>query len=87
MFKSYGDDVDFTYLKSFGRVKVTYPTSEQAELAQSNLNNHEFQGTSLRTKPVKVSWYKYVLKLTLDHRYYRLYLDHMIVNILCMYWL
>ena len=35
-------------------MKVTYPTVEQAELARSNLNNHEFQGTSLRTKPVKV---------------------------------
>ena len=35
-------------------MKVTYPTYEQSELARSNLNNHEFQGTSLKTKPVKV---------------------------------
>jgi hypothetical protein len=35
-------------------VKVSYPTLEQAELARSNLNNHEFQGTNIKTKPVKV---------------------------------
>lgn len=54
MFKTYGDDVEFCYLRSFGRVKVSYPTLEQAELARSNLNNHEFQGTNIKTKPVKV---------------------------------
>ena len=33
---------------------MSYPTLEQAELARSNLNNHEFQGTNIKTKPVKV---------------------------------
>ena len=54
MFRSYGNDVNFVYLKSFGRVSVTYPTLEQARLAQSNLHNHEFQGTSLKLQQQKV---------------------------------
>ena len=67
MFKTYGDDVEFCYLRSFGRVKVTYPTLEQAELARSNLNNHEFQGTNIKTKPVKVEIYT-ILPYT-EHMY------------------
>jgi len=54
VFRTYSEDVKFNYLKSFGRVSVTYPSPEQAELAQSNLNNLEFQGASLKMRPVKV---------------------------------
>jgi len=54
VFRAYGEDVTFKYLRSFGRVNVTYPSHEQAELAQANLHNQEFQGTSLKMRPVKV---------------------------------
>ena len=57
VFRTYGEDVKFNYLRSFGRVSVTYPSPEQAELAQSNLNNLEFQGASLKMRPVKVRLY------------------------------
>ena len=57
MFRTYSEDVKFNYLKSFGRVSVTYPSPEQAELAQSNLNNLEFQGASLKMRPVKVKFH------------------------------
>ena len=44
----------FSYLRSFGLVKVVYLTREQAALAQSNLCNHEFKGVNLKMKPIKV---------------------------------
>lgn len=54
MFRVYDEDVRFDYLKSFKRVRVIYSTEEQAQLAQDNLNNHVFEGDSLKLCPVKV---------------------------------
>ena len=54
VFQVYGEDVKFTYLKSFGRVRVSYPSSEQASLAQENLNHREFRGSSLKVCSIKV---------------------------------
>lgn len=53
VFRPYGEDVTFRYLKSFGLVKVSFSTAEQAALAQSNLCNCEFKGVNLKMKPVK----------------------------------
>lgn len=55
MFRVYDEAVEFTYLKSFRRVRVIYSTEEQAQLAQDNLNNHVFEGNSLTLCPVKVT--------------------------------
>lgn len=55
MFRVYDEWVHFNYLKSFGRVRVIYTTKEQAQLAQDNLNNQAFEGSSLQLRPVKVS--------------------------------
>lgn len=54
IFKAYGEEVRFTYLKSFGRVRVTYPDPEQCRLAENNLSRQEFRGASLILKPVEV---------------------------------
>lgn len=56
MFRVYDEAVQFNYLKSFRRVRVIYTTTEQALLAQDNLNNQVFEGDSLQLCPVKVSW-------------------------------
>ena len=44
----------FTYLKSFGRVRVTYPDHEQCRMAWSDLREQEFRGNNLQLKPVRV---------------------------------
>ena len=54
MFRAYDEDVQFTYLKGFKRVRVIYSSEEQAQLAQDNLNNHVFEGDSLKLCPVRV---------------------------------
>lgn len=51
----YDEEVQFSYLKSFGRVRVICSTVERATLAQENLRNVEFQGENLRLQPVKVN--------------------------------
>ena len=50
----YDEAVQFLYLKSFARVQVICSTREQAELAQDNLKNLQFQGQSLTVRPIKV---------------------------------
>ena len=55
IFRSYGDEVAFVYLKSFGRVRVIYPDPEQCSIAWRNLVGHEFQGGTLQLRPVTVS--------------------------------
>ena len=55
MFRVYDELVQFQYLKSFRRVRIIYSTEEQTQLAQDNLNNHVFEGSSLQLRPVKVS--------------------------------
>lgn len=62
MFRVYDEEVQFDYLKSFQRVRVIYSTEEQAQLAQDNLNNHIFEGGSLKLSPIKV--YSLTVKLT-----------------------
>lgn len=54
VFRVYDEAVQFMYLKSFLRVRVLYSTEEQAQLAQDNLNNHIFDGDSLKLRPIKV---------------------------------
>ena len=48
-------NVQFVYMRSFGRVQVTYSTLEQAHLAKDNLRNHEFRGHDLKVCPIKVN--------------------------------
>lgn len=54
MFRVYDEMVQFNYMKSFGRVQVTYSTETQARMAKDNLRNREFQGQSLQVCPIKV---------------------------------
>ena len=54
MFRAYGEEVRFKYLKSFGRVLVLYSDAEQRHLAESSLNRLEFRGILLNLKPVDV---------------------------------
>ena len=54
IFREYDENVEFNYLKSFNRVRVTYSSVEFAELARANLNSCRFQGSSLKVRPVVV---------------------------------
>ena len=55
IFRVNTNDVKFTYLKSFNRVRVTYPDPEQCSLARSHLQGEEFRGSNLKLRPVTVS--------------------------------
>jgi hypothetical protein len=52
IFRGFCEDVKFLYLKSFGRVRVTYPDPEQRLVAWSSLREQEFRGSNLHLRPV-----------------------------------
>ena len=55
VFREYGEDVRFQYLCGLERILVSYRTEEQAAVAIEKLQGAEFQGSSIRVCPVKVS--------------------------------
>lgn len=56
IFRSYGEEVSFVYLKSFGRVRVIYPDPEQYSTAWTHLRRQEFHGSTLQLKPITVCY-------------------------------
>ena len=54
IFRSYGEEVAFVYLKGFSRVRVTYPDPEQCSKAWANLRRYEFLGSPLQLRPITV---------------------------------
>ncbi|CAI7997128.1 Calcipressin-1 [Geodia barretti] len=70
VFRSYGEEVSFMYLKSFGRVRVIYPDPEQCSTAWANLRGKEFHGSTLQLRRITVSHRMHLtpsLPLTLSH--------------------
>lgn len=57
IFRTFSENVVFTYLKSFSRVRVTYPDPEQSSNARSKLQDLEFRGCNLHLRPVTVTLY------------------------------
>ncbi len=55
IFRAYDENVQFNYLRSFNRVRVTFSSVSLAEEARATLNNCRFQGTNLKVRPVIVS--------------------------------